>query len=76
MLFVLSPAKTLDFTPVPDAPATRPELIKDASELARVARRLTRADLQRLMHISEKLAALNVDRFKQLDLSCEEGGVQ
>ncbi|MDP8917139.1 MAG: peroxide stress protein YaaA, partial [Pseudomonadota bacterium] len=61
---------------VEEAPATRPELLKDAAELARVARRLTRADLMRLMDISEKLAALNVDRFKQLDLKCEEGGVQ
>ena len=76
MLFVLSPAKTLNFTPVPEVPATRAAFLNDASELARVARRLTRADLQRLMHISDKLAALNVDRFKQLDVKCEEGGVQ
>jgi cytoplasmic iron level regulating protein YaaA (DUF328/UPF0246 family) len=76
MLFVISPAKTLDFSPAPSAPATRPEFIKDTAELARIARKLTRADLMRLMDISDKLAALNVDRFKALDPTCEEGGLQ
>ena len=76
MLFVLSPAKTLDFTPVSGLPATRPEFLKDSAELARVARKLTRGDLMELMHISEKLADLNVARFKELDLTCHEGGLQ
>jgi cytoplasmic iron level regulating protein YaaA (DUF328/UPF0246 family) len=76
MLFVLSPAKTLDFTPAPGVAATRPEFLKDTTELARIARKLTRADLMELMHISPKLADLNVARFKELDLACEEGGVQ
>lgn len=76
MLFVISPAKRLDFTPAPDAAATRPEFLKDTTELARVARKLTRADLMALMHISPKLADLNVARFKELDLACEEGGLQ
>lgn len=76
MLFVVSPAKTLDFSPPPPAPATRPEFIKDSTELARVARKLTRADLMRLMDISPKLADLNVARFKELDLACRESGLQ
>jgi hypothetical protein len=76
MLFVISPAKRLDFSPAPDAPATRPEFLKDTTELARVARKLTRADLMVLMHISPKLADLNVARFKDLDLACDEGGLQ
>ena len=76
MLFVLSPAKTLDFTPVPGAPATRPDFLKDTTELARVARKLTGADLMALMHISPKLAELNVARFKELDPTCDDGGVQ
>ena len=76
MLFVLSPAKTLDFSPAPGVPATRPEFLRESSELARVARKLTRTDLMSLMHISEKLADLNVARFKELDLTCDEGGLQ
>ena len=73
MLFVISPAKTLDFTPVPDVASTRPAFLKDTAELAQVARKLTRADLRRLMDISEKLAELNVDRFQQLDVKCRDG---
>ena len=76
MLFVISPAKTLDFTPAPGVAASRPEFLKDTTELARIARKLTRADLMKLMQISPKLADLNVARFKELDLSCDEGGVQ
>lgn len=76
MLFVLSPAKTLDLTPVPDVAATRPAFLKETAELARITRKLTSADLQRLMGISEPLAALNVGRFRQLDPKREDDGVQ
>ncbi len=65
MLFVISPAKTLDFTPAPaDLPTTRPAMAADTAELAAVARTLKAADLKRLMDISDDLAALNVKRFK------------
>ena len=65
MLFVLSPAKTLDFTPPDSAlPATRPQLGSDVAELAAVAKTQTAADLKRLMSISDDLAKLNAKRFK------------
>jgi cytoplasmic iron level regulating protein YaaA (DUF328/UPF0246 family) len=65
MLFVLSPAKTLDFTPAPPGlPVTRPEMSGDTKALAAVAKTLKAADLRRLMDISEDLAGLNVTRFK------------
>jgi len=73
MLFVLSPAKTLDFTSPPEVEATRPAFHKDTAELAAVARKLTAADLRRLMDISETLAALNVERFQSFDPKCREG---
>jgi cytoplasmic iron level regulating protein YaaA (DUF328/UPF0246 family) len=77
MLFVLSPAKTLDFTPPsPDLAATRPALMKDIAELARVAHRLSAADLKRLMHISDKLADLNAARFKAFKPKGDAAGVQ
>ena len=76
MLLVLSPAKTLDLEPVPNAPATRPQFVKETAELAGVARRLTRADLMELMSISPKLADLNWQRFQEFDAKCAEGGVQ
>ncbi|MEO6340166.1 MAG: peroxide stress protein YaaA [Caulobacteraceae bacterium] len=65
MLFLLSPAKTLDFSPAPeDLPATKAELSADTAKLAAVTRKLKPADLRRLMDISEPLAELNVKRFK------------
>jgi cytoplasmic iron level regulating protein YaaA (DUF328/UPF0246 family) len=64
MLLVVSPAKTLDLTPVEGVAATRPQFGKDTAELAEVTRKLTAADLRRLMEISDNLAALNVDRFR------------
>jgi len=65
MLFVISPAKTLDFTPAPEGlPATRPDMTADTKALAAVARKLKAPDLRRLMDISDPLAELNVERFK------------
>ena len=65
MLFVISPAKTLDFTPAPTAlPVTRPDMSGDTKTLAAVARKLKASDLRRLMDISDQLADLNVERFK------------
>jgi cytoplasmic iron level regulating protein YaaA (DUF328/UPF0246 family) len=74
MLMVISPAKSLDFT-APDQvlPLTTPELKPQIAELAKVARKLTAADLRRLMHISEKLALLNRERFQQFDAQVEDG---
>ncbi len=68
MILLLSPAKTLDFAPPPPGlPITEPAFGKEAAALARVARRLKAADLKRLMGISDKLAELNVARFKAFD---------
>ena len=65
MLLVISPAKTLDFTPAdPSLPATTPALKKDTATLAATTRKLSASDLKRLMDISDALADLNVQRFK------------
>jgi cytoplasmic iron level regulating protein YaaA (DUF328/UPF0246 family) len=67
MLFLLSPAKTLDYeTPVP-APlrkkATEPAYIEQAAALIAVLRTKTASDIGWLMDLSENLATLNVDRY-------------
>ena len=60
MLIVLSPAKRLDFSETdPALPATTPRFVEDTASLARTAKRQTRADLRRLMGISDDLARLN-----------------
>jgi uncharacterized protein len=73
MLLVISPAKTLDLTPVADAPFTRPMFAKDTAELAEVTRKLSRGDLRRLMDISDNLASLNVDRFHAFNPRARKG---
>ena len=67
MLFLLSPAKTLDFdTPVRKLllkKATEPIFIEQASQLIEVLRRKTPAQVAALMDLSDPLAALNVARY-------------
>lgn len=69
MLTVISPAKKLDMEPVATA-ATQPEFLSDAESLAKTARDLSVAQLQKLMGISKNLAQLNADRFR--DFSSKE----
>jgi len=77
MLLLLSPAKTLDFTPPSvQIPGTAPQLAAQTKTLAAVARRLKAADLKRLMNISDKLAELNEARFKAFDPAGGEDGIQ
>lgn len=64
MLITVSPAKKLDMTEVAGVTPTRPDFGTDADRLARIARNLSVKDLQKLMGISESLAKLNADRFR------------
>jgi cytoplasmic iron level regulating protein YaaA (DUF328/UPF0246 family) len=74
MLMVLSPAKSLDFTPAAaDLPLTTPQLAVDIAELAQETRKLRRADLKRMMAISDNLAELNHARFQAFDPACDDG---
>jgi uncharacterized protein len=67
MLFLLSPAKTLDFDTPVRAPllkkATDPLFTERAAELIEVLRRKTPAQVAGLMSLSDNLAALNVARY-------------
>jgi cytoplasmic iron level regulating protein YaaA (DUF328/UPF0246 family) len=77
MLMVISPAKSLDFSPPPEGLAsTEPRFGQDTAALARTARNLTRADLKRMMTISDALAKLNQERFRSFDLDPAAGTVQ
>jgi uncharacterized protein len=74
MLMVISPAKSLDFTPAgPHVPATAPAMSGDIAELATVTRKLTRSRLKRLMDLSDNLALLNYERFQAFDPQSEDG---
>ena len=67
MLFLLSPAKSLDYeTPVPAAlarVATDPQFIERSAELIDTLRRRSVADIAALMSVSNALATLNAERF-------------
>ena len=67
MLFLLSPAKTLDYdTKVPAAlrkKATDPLYPEAAAELIGVLRQKPPAQVAALMDLSDNLATLNVDRY-------------
>ncbi len=64
MLLLLSPAKTLDFSPVATA-ATQPRLLSSSEELIATLRPKSVADLRGLMKVSEKIALLNAERFQE-----------
>lgn len=65
MLFLLSPAKSLDYeSPVPDVPHTLPAFAEDSSRLIEVLRRKSPQQLSSLMEISDALAGLNAARYQ------------
>ncbi|MBW8844733.1 MAG: peroxide stress protein YaaA [Burkholderiales bacterium] len=67
MLFLLSPAKSLDYdTPTPpelSAALTRPQFLDDTAALIDILRTRSVAEVRALMDLSEPLAQLNVDRY-------------
>jgi len=66
MLLVISPAKTLDYeTPVTTAEHTMPDYLDDAALLVKRARQYSMDDVMSLMAVNEKIAQLNVERFKK-----------
>jgi hypothetical protein len=65
MLAILSPAKTLDYArPIPDLEPSEPRFADSADRLAAAAAKLSKKKLGALMHISDRLAELNVERFR------------
>ena len=72
MLIVLSPAKTLDFTPHSESDLNKeyttlsiPRFIDHADRLVSLLKDKTQDDLQSLMKLSPKLGALNHQRYAQ-----------
>ncbi len=65
MLFLLSPAKSLDFdTPAGAAPHTQPLFIPQAAELIGVLRQKSPQQIASLMSLSDTLAGLNAARYQ------------
>ena len=64
MLFLLSPAKSLDFEPVSsEIPQTLPRFVERSEPLIDLLRKKSPAEIAELMSLSDKLAVLNVTRY-------------
>ena len=73
MIAVISPAKTLDYeSRCPPLPVSRPDFLDDSEILIKSLRRKRRPELQALMGISENLAALNHERYRDWHLPFDE----
>lgn len=65
MLFLLSPAKSLDYdTPAGDVPHSQPLFVKQSAELIELLRQKSPQDIAELMDLSDALSGLNVARYQ------------
>ena len=65
MLFILSPAKSLDYDTPPQVKThTQPMFSRQSAELIDVLKAKTPQDISRLMKLSDALSGLNVGRFQ------------
>lgn len=69
MLFIISPAKALDFSQIErDQPST-PVFLEKADKLAQKLKKKSPGSLKKLFHVSEDLAHLNYDRYQNWNSS-------
>jgi cytoplasmic iron level regulating protein YaaA (DUF328/UPF0246 family) len=74
MLTVLSPAKSLDYvSKLPTKKHSQPRLLDGAGLLAEQLAALTPDEIGQLMGISDQLAGLNAERFRDFELPFEPG---
>lgn len=65
MLILISPAKTLDYdTALPTDRHTLPRLLAHSQQLIDLSRSLSASEIASLMSVSDKIAQLNVARFR------------
>lgn len=66
LMFVISPAKTLDFESAPLTDHhTQPQMLEDAAALMKILRDKSASDIKALMSVSDNIAELNVERNKE-----------
>jgi hypothetical protein len=74
MLFLLSPAKSLDYeTPVKTALTSRPLFTAQSAELIGILKRKSWEEVAELMSLSESLSRLNVERYGAWSAKPAEG---
>ena len=64
MIVLLSPAKTLDFSPSNVKKHSKPRMLADSEVLVNILKKKSANDLKKLMGVSDKIATLNVERYQ------------
>jgi cytoplasmic iron level regulating protein YaaA (DUF328/UPF0246 family) len=67
MITIISPAKTLDLNAVDIKLSTHPEFKKEIKELVGIMKKKPKTEIQRLMGVSENLATLNKERYRNFE---------
>jgi cytoplasmic iron level regulating protein YaaA (DUF328/UPF0246 family) len=67
MLILLSPAKTLDFSPTPVSLHSQPQALDQSMLLVEQLQAMEPQELGSLMKISDKLAQLNAERYQDFE---------
>ncbi|CAF3177751.1 unnamed protein product [Rotaria sp. Silwood2] len=68
MLSIISPAKSQNFLlPIIDMPSTPPHFINETRYILQICQNLSQNQIKQLMHVSDKIAALNYKRFQDFD---------
>ncbi len=68
MILLLSPAKTLDFSQVGLKKYSLPRMLADSEKLVGIMRKKSARSLKQLMGVSDKIAEVNVKRFREFSL--------
>lgn len=69
MLFIISPAKALDFSQIEREQPSTPVFLEKADKLAQKLKKKSPGSLKKLFHVSEDLAQLNYDRYQNWNSS-------
>ena len=64
MLLVISPAKTLDYSNPEYSSHSQPDFPAEVKDLVGVLKKKSASQISKLMHLSDTLASLNVERYK------------
>lgn len=67
LVAVISPAKTLDMGKTDCKLHSQPQMAKQTTALLPSAKKLTSADMKKLMGVSDAIAKLNVERYKSFE---------
>ena len=77
MKIVVSPAKSLDYeSKLPTSRGTQPAFIEEAETLNKKLERKSKKEIAKLMSISDKLADLNYQRYKQFETPFTKGNAR